>query len=170
MDCPALLPPAHGYLLRNECKNVFNAACGVRCFSGYQVGFGVSLTYVKPFTSFLAQASDCVYLLADGAESQRSARLKLVGQCNRPPTAMSPAPHTTMKLTAPASLGRQVFYPKAFPGAISVIAYWDQGKDSAFPYLFGAAFLRTANVSFTHLLLIFFHSDQVSSTQKAQLW
>ena len=43
MDCPALLPPAHGYFLRNECKNVFNAACGVRCHSGYQVDLGISL-------------------------------------------------------------------------------------------------------------------------------
>ena len=48
MDCPALLPPAHGYFLRNECKNVFNAACGVRCQSGYQVHLCVSLTYVTP--------------------------------------------------------------------------------------------------------------------------
>ena len=121
-------------------------------------------------TSYLALASDCAFPPVHGVESQPSARLKLVGQCNRPPTAMSLAPHTTMKLTAPASSGRQGFYPKAFPGAILVIAFWDQGKDSAFPYLFGAAFLRTANVSFTHLSLIFFHSDQVSPTQKAQLW
>ena len=121
-------------------------------------------------TSYLALASDYAYPPVHGVESQPSARLKLVGQCNRPPTAMSPAPHTTMKLTAPASLGRQVFYPKAFPGAISVIAYWDQGKDSAFPYLFGAAFLRTANVSFPHPYLISFPSDQVSPTEKAKLW
>ena len=37
MDCPANLPPENGYFIRNECKNVFNAACGVRCNSGYQV-------------------------------------------------------------------------------------------------------------------------------------
>ena len=115
MDCPALLPPAHGYFLRNECKNVFNAACGVRCHSGYQVGLGVSLTYFKPYFSSLALASDSAYLLVHGVESPPSARLKRVGQCNRPPTAMSPAPHTTMKLTPPASLGRQGFYSKAFP-------------------------------------------------------
>ena len=121
-------------------------------------------------TSYLALASDYAYPPVHGVESQPSARLKLVGQCNRPPTAMSPAPHTTMKLTAPASLGRQVFYPKAFPGAISVIAYWDQGKDSAFPYLSGVAFLRTANVSFPNPSLISFPSDQVSPTEKAQLW
>ena len=150
MDCPALLPPAHGYFLRNECKNVFNAACGVRCHSGYQVGLGISITYFKTFISYLALASDYAFPLVHGVESRPSARLKRVGQCNRPPTAMSPAPHTTMKLTPPASLGRQGFYPKAFPGAISVIAYWDRGKDSAFPYLSGVAFLRTANVRITH--------------------
>ena len=121
-------------------------------------------------TSYLALASDYAYPPVHGVESQPSARLKLVGQCNRPPTAMSPAPHTTMKLTAPASLGRQVFYPKAFPGAILVIAFWDQGKESAFQYLFGAVFLHTANVSFSHLSLISFPSDQVSPTEKAQLW
>ena len=111
MDCPALLPPAHGYFVRNECKNVFNAACGVRCHGGYQVGFGVSLTYIKPFTSFLVLASDCAYLLGDGVERPRSARLKLVGQCNLRLMAMSPAQHTTMKWTLPASLGRQTSYP-----------------------------------------------------------
>ena len=37
MDCPANLPPENGYFIRNECKNVFNSACGVRCNSGYQV-------------------------------------------------------------------------------------------------------------------------------------
>ena len=129
----------------------------------------------KPFSSYLALASDCAYPLVHGVESQPSARLKHVGQCNRPPTDMSPAPLTTMKLTPPASLGKQGFktlgfYPKAFPAAILVIAYWDQGKDSAFPYLFGVAFLRTANVSFPHLSLISFPSDQVSPTEKAKLW
>ena len=37
MDCPHLLPPENGYFIRNECNNVFNAACGIRCNSGYQV-------------------------------------------------------------------------------------------------------------------------------------
>ena len=36
-DCPPLAPPPHGAFIRNECQNVFNAACGVRCDSGYQV-------------------------------------------------------------------------------------------------------------------------------------
>ena len=170
MDCPALLPPAHGYFLRNECKNVFNAACGVRCHSGYQVGLGISITYFKTFISYLALASDYAFPLVHGVESRPSARLKRVGQCNRPPTATSPAPPTTMKLTPPASLGRRHFHTKAFPGAISVIAYWDRGKDSAFPYLSGVAFLLTANVSFPNPSLISFPSDQVSPTEKAQLW
>ena len=124
MDCPALLPPAHGYFLRNECKNVFNAACGVRCHSGYQVGLGISITYFKTFISYLALASDYAFPLVHGVESRPSARLKRVGQCNRPPTAMSPAPHTTMKLTPPASLGRQAFYPKAFPLEIFQVQFW----------------------------------------------
>ena len=39
LDCPVLQPPSNGYFIRNECRNVFNAACGVRCNSGYQVLF-----------------------------------------------------------------------------------------------------------------------------------
>ena len=46
MDCPALQPPDNGYFIRNECKNVFNAACGVRCNSGYQVSDNV-LTHMS---------------------------------------------------------------------------------------------------------------------------
>ena len=37
MDCPRLQPPKNGYFVRNECNNVFNAACGIRCNSGYQL-------------------------------------------------------------------------------------------------------------------------------------
>ncbi|XP_068228821.1 sushi, von Willebrand factor type A, EGF and pentraxin domain-containing protein 1-like isoform X2 [Palaemon carinicauda] len=35
MKCPALAPPENGYFIRNTCNNVVNAACGVRCNSGY---------------------------------------------------------------------------------------------------------------------------------------
>ena len=42
MDCPHLLPPDNGYFIRNECNNVFNAACGIRCNSGYQVSSNFS--------------------------------------------------------------------------------------------------------------------------------
>ena len=67
---------------------------------------------------------------------------------------MSPVLLTIMKSTQLASLGRKgtAFCLNTFPGATLVIGCWDQGKDSASQFLFGAASLRTANVRFTHPL------------------
>ena len=83
-DCPALLPPAHGYFLRNECKNVFSAACGVRCHSGYQVRLGISLTYVRPYQ---LSGSGIRLCLPSGAWSGEPAECK-VKTCRpmQPPT------------------------------------------------------------------------------------
>ena len=154
MDCPALLPPAHGYFLRNECKNVFNAACGVRCHSGYQVRKVNILSahhQVPHLASSLAPALDFVFPPVCGVESHLNARSRLVDRCSRPTMDMFPALLTIMKLTQLASLGRKgtTFCPNTFPGATLVIGCWDQGKDSASRFLFGAASLRTANVRFT---------------------
>lgn len=35
MQCPVLKPPQNGYFVRKTCGNVVNAACGIRCNSGY---------------------------------------------------------------------------------------------------------------------------------------
>ena len=37
MDCPQLIRPQHGYFSQNECRNVFNATCSIRCDKGYEV-------------------------------------------------------------------------------------------------------------------------------------
>ena len=128
--------------------------CVQRCLRGPMPlrlpGGPLSLTHVKLYSSCPALASGCVSPPVHGVGSRPSARLKLAAPCSRPPTATSPAPPTTMKSTPPASLGRRPFHTKPFPGAISVIAYWDRGKDSAFPYLFGAGCLPTANVRIAH--------------------
>ena len=105
--------------------------------------------------SSLAPALDFVFPPVCGVESHLNARSRLVDRCSRPTMDMFPALLTIMKLTQLASLGRKgtTFCPNTFPGATLVIGCWDQGKDSASQFLFGAASLRTANVRFTHPLL-----------------
>ncbi|XP_073447245.1 sushi, von Willebrand factor type A, EGF and pentraxin domain-containing protein 1 isoform X2 [Aquarana catesbeiana] len=42
--CPELLPPENGYFIQNICNNQFDAACGVRCKTGFElVGSGIRL-------------------------------------------------------------------------------------------------------------------------------
>ena len=44
MDCPQLTPPSNGHFVRHHCSNVFNAACGIRCDSGFErEGSGIRL-------------------------------------------------------------------------------------------------------------------------------
>ena len=47
-DCPHLEAPANGYFVHNECHNVFNSACGIRCNPGYDLKQGDSLRMCKP--------------------------------------------------------------------------------------------------------------------------
>lgn len=37
LDCPPLYPPANGHFIRDQCINVFNSVCGIRCNSGFQL-------------------------------------------------------------------------------------------------------------------------------------
>ena len=37
MTCPKLQPPEDGYFVQDSCRNVFNAACGVKCKPGYKL-------------------------------------------------------------------------------------------------------------------------------------
>ncbi|KAM4808468.1 sushi, von Willebrand factor type A, EGF and pentraxin domain-containing protein 1 [Rhinophrynus dorsalis] len=42
--CPELLPPENGYFIQNICNNHFDAACGIRCNTGFDlVGSGIRL-------------------------------------------------------------------------------------------------------------------------------
>ena len=168
MDCPALLPPAHGYFLRNECKNVFNAACGVRCHSGYQVD--PSLTHVKLHSSCPALASGCVSPPVHGVGSRPSARLKLAAPCSRPPTATSPAPPTTMKLTPPASLGRPPFHTKSISRCNFGYRLLGSRKRLCLPISLWGGLPAYCKCEDRSPSLISFHSDQVSPTEEAKLW
>ena len=36
-NCPPLSAPENGFFVRDECFNVYNSACGLRCRSGYEL-------------------------------------------------------------------------------------------------------------------------------------
>lgn len=37
ITCPALSPPTHGIIVGGRCDVVLNAACGIRCDTGYDL-------------------------------------------------------------------------------------------------------------------------------------
>eukprot|EP00095_Tigriopus_kingsejongensis_P000543 maker-scaffold212_size255419-snap-gene-0.10 protein:Tk00543 transcript:maker-scaffold212_size255419-snap-gene-0.10-mRNA-1 annotation:"hypothetical protein BRAFLDRAFT_103549" len=37
MDCVPLYPPESGHFIRNQCLNVYNSVCGIRCNSGFEL-------------------------------------------------------------------------------------------------------------------------------------
>ncbi|XP_060618494.2 sushi, von Willebrand factor type A, EGF and pentraxin domain-containing protein 1 isoform X2 [Anolis sagrei] len=44
VHCPQLHPPENGYFIQNVCNNYFNAACGIRCKTGFDlVGSSIRL-------------------------------------------------------------------------------------------------------------------------------
>ena len=47
-DCPVLNPPDNGYFIRNDCNNVFNAACGIKCNPGFEIRGGDSIRLCQP--------------------------------------------------------------------------------------------------------------------------
>jgi CUB/sushi domain-containing protein len=57
MDCPPLRPPRNGHFT-TECSNVFSAACGVRCQSGYQLS-GSALRLCLPSGTWSGEPAGC---------------------------------------------------------------------------------------------------------------
>ncbi|KAK7501166.1 hypothetical protein BaRGS_00007651, partial [Batillaria attramentaria] len=57
--CPDLKEPKHGYFVNNQCNNVFNAACGLRCRPGYELR-GSSLRICQEDGSWSGQDTECV--------------------------------------------------------------------------------------------------------------
>ena len=148
--------------------------CVQRCLRGPMPlrlpGGPLSLTHVKLYCSCPALASDCVSPPAHGVGSRPSARLKLAAPCSRPPTATSPAPPTTMKLTPPASLGRPPFHTKSISRCNFGYRLLGSRKRLCLPIsLWGGlpAYCKREDRSPS---LISFHSDQVSPTEEAKLW
>ncbi|XP_023320541.1 sushi, von Willebrand factor type A, EGF and pentraxin domain-containing protein 1 [Eurytemora carolleeae] len=59
MDCPPLSPPLNGHFIRNECKNVFNAACGSKCNSGFNL-VGSSIRLCLPTGEWSGEPAYCI--------------------------------------------------------------------------------------------------------------
>ncbi|XP_072848120.2 sushi, von Willebrand factor type A, EGF and pentraxin domain-containing protein 1 isoform X1 [Pogona vitticeps] len=47
VHCPELHPPENGYFIQNVCNNYFNAACGIRCKTGFDL-VGSSIRLCQP--------------------------------------------------------------------------------------------------------------------------
>ncbi|XP_053321831.1 sushi, von Willebrand factor type A, EGF and pentraxin domain-containing protein 1 [Spea bombifrons] len=47
VHCPELLPPENGYFVQNSCNNHFDAACGIRCKTGFEL-VGSSIRLCQP--------------------------------------------------------------------------------------------------------------------------
>ena len=61
INCPELLPPENGYFVRDSggCGQVLNAACGIRCKSGYQL-VGSSIRLCQEFGVWSGNTAQCV--------------------------------------------------------------------------------------------------------------
>ena len=108
MDCPANLPPENGYFIRNECKNVFNSACGVRCNSGYQVSNNL-LTHCLGHTQYCrcqAPVSDSVSPLVNGVGRLQLVGSRRAGKCLLQQMDLSLVHQTIMLWTPSVSLGK----------------------------------------------------------------
>ncbi|KAK7100185.1 sushi, von Willebrand factor type A, EGF and pentraxin domain-containing protein 1-like isoform X2 [Littorina saxatilis] len=57
--CPDLKEPENGYFVNNQCNNVFNAACGLRCRPGYELR-GSGLRICQEDGSWSGQDTLCV--------------------------------------------------------------------------------------------------------------
>ncbi|XP_051818518.1 sushi, von Willebrand factor type A, EGF and pentraxin domain-containing protein 1 [Antechinus flavipes] len=58
VHCPALTPPEHGYFIQNICNNHFNAACGIRCHTGFEL-VGSSIRLCQPSGLWSGSESFC---------------------------------------------------------------------------------------------------------------
>ncbi|KAL8570683.1 hypothetical protein ACOMHN_039118 [Nucella lapillus] len=57
--CPELQEPDNGYFVNNQCNNVFNAACGLRCRPGYELR-GSGLRICQEDGAWSGQDTMCV--------------------------------------------------------------------------------------------------------------
>ncbi|XP_053395851.1 sushi, von Willebrand factor type A, EGF and pentraxin domain-containing protein 1-like [Mercenaria mercenaria] len=59
LKCPALEVPKNGYFVNDKCKNVFNAACGLRCKPGYELR-GSSLRICREDGTWSGTETECI--------------------------------------------------------------------------------------------------------------
>ena len=100
----------NGYFIRNQCKNVFNAACGIRCNSGYQVlldGLYIEKYFITfIFTSCRGPVFACVCHPENGVEKIQFVKLKHADICLLLQMVLSNVLLTTMQWILFVSLGR----------------------------------------------------------------
>ncbi|KAL4236643.1 biological adhesion [Mactra antiquata] len=59
LKCPVLNVPKDGYFVNDKCKNVFNAACGLRCKPGYELR-GSSLRICREDGTWSGTPTQCI--------------------------------------------------------------------------------------------------------------
>ncbi|GFX48363.1 sushi, von Willebrand factor type A, EGF and pentraxin domain-containing protein 1 [Trichonephila clavipes] len=59
LECPPLDPPEHGYFVNGGCSRVFNAACGIRCDSGFKLQ-GSSIRLCAENGSWTGEEASCI--------------------------------------------------------------------------------------------------------------
>ncbi|XP_052257236.1 sushi, von Willebrand factor type A, EGF and pentraxin domain-containing protein 1-like isoform X1 [Dreissena polymorpha] len=59
LTCPPLNDPKNGYFVNEKCKNVFNAACGLRCKPGYELR-GSSLRICREDGTWSGVDTQCI--------------------------------------------------------------------------------------------------------------
>ncbi|GFR11206.1 sushi, von Willebrand factor type A, EGF and pentraxin domain-containing protein 1 [Trichonephila clavata] len=59
LECPPLNPPEHGYFVNGGCSRVFNAACGIRCDSGFKLQ-GSSIRLCAENGSWTGEEASCI--------------------------------------------------------------------------------------------------------------
>ncbi|XP_039199397.1 sushi, von Willebrand factor type A, EGF and pentraxin domain-containing protein 1-like [Crotalus tigris] len=58
VHCPELHPPENGYFIQNVCNNYFNAACGIRCKTGFDL-VGSSIRLCQPNGAWSGSETTC---------------------------------------------------------------------------------------------------------------
>ncbi|KAG8130469.1 hypothetical protein E2320_017145, partial [Naja naja] len=58
VHCPELQPPENGYFIQNVCNNYFNAACGIRCKTGFDL-VGSSIRLCQPNGAWSGSETTC---------------------------------------------------------------------------------------------------------------
>ncbi|GIY75028.1 sushi, von Willebrand factor type A, EGF and pentraxin domain-containing protein 1, partial [Caerostris extrusa] len=83
-ECPPLNPPEHGYFVNGGCSRVFNAACGIRCDSGYKLQ-GSSIRLCAENGSWTGEDASCIMKTCPALSPPRHGSM----MCNTPDNGYS---------------------------------------------------------------------------------